>query len=146
MGLYPPMLLKENLVWRRLGGSAGSDQLLISTQFMTSGLWDQVPHLAWHSAGSLLEILSLSLSLTHTPSSLSKKKKRKKEKRGRKEEKRERKRKNLVWLTKYISPLVEELMAQHLTGVVSECLYRRSSTEITLQNLWVFSEYPLPAL
>ena len=35
---------------------------------------------------------------------------------------------NVFWLAKYISPLVEEWMAQYLTGVMSEGLYRKKPT------------------
>lgn len=54
---------------------------------------------------------------------------------------------NVFWLAKYISPLVEEWMAQHLTGVMSEGLYRKKPTVLMCWKIVrFFSKYPLLAL
>lgn len=54
---------------------------------------------------------------------------------------------NVFWLTRYISPLVEEQMAQHLTGAMTEGLYRKRPTVLMCWKIvWFFLKYPLPAL
>ena len=54
---------------------------------------------------------------------------------------------NVFWLAKYISPLVEEWMAQHLTGVMSEGLYRKKPTVLMCRKIVrFFSKYRLLAL